>query len=525
MTTNLPFVPKDTTGAHRFTEEGYRGYKGPRRNLILWQCPHIGNDRYIEMYVNPQSISTHNKKTITSKRTKGGFINQYWGEELEVVNLQGITGDGGIEALNALEDVYRSEQLAMTEIIQRAFAGSEQNLIKRRQPIGPLSTSIVMWYMGQGKRGYFHDFQVEESVQQNGSFTYRMTFIVVETTGRRLNFMPWHRKPWSTTENPNVSSNGRLLVTGGYPGDNDTRLGRLNSPSGREAPVNVTDSATGDSVTRFTWVQNRMFDPKYYVDKGFINPLLFPTLLDVQADRVTTGIEPATTGEANTRISVNRASTDRSGLDASAEAGGRTGDTTTGTTVGGVPTGRTAGERPDPAAPTAIPDAPEDVRTEQQRQDDARRARGLIERDGQWYTPENYSRLQELRTQRLERTAEDTTLTATTRQRAARQLMRERQEQVDASVAARNRASAELAAAAEAESSLDTSATCWKGDWEDEAWARRDPDVYSGWIITAAQNPSQRVSQAARDYRIANSNLETASKGLEEAARLVAQTR
>lgn len=317
---NVPFVPKDSTGVHRFRDRDYRGFKGPQRNLILWQCPHIGNNRYIEMYINPQGLTTSNRKTITSKRTKGGFLNQYWGEELEVVNISGITGDGGVEALYALFDVYRSEQLAMTEIVTRAFAGSEENLVKRRQPLGPLSTSVVMWYMGEGKRGYFTDMQYDENVQQNGTFTYRITFTVVETINRRRNFMPWHRKPWSTSENPNISSNGRLLVTGGYPGDNETRIGPLNSPVGSEQFVNETDPETGDTTTVRRWVQSPMFDPKYWQDKDIVNPLLFPNQAPESTLAPTTGLEDdATTPEGQAAQAGTRTSADRETLAESAE--------------------------------------------------------------------------------------------------------------------------------------------------------------------------------------------------------------
>lgn len=316
-----PFVTKDTTGNHRFQERGYKGIKAPKRNLILWQVPHLGNDRYIEMYVNPQGIAFTNRKTISSKRTKGGFIMQYWGEELEAVNINGITGDGGIEALNALFDVYRSEQLAFIEIADKAasggVAGADSNLMKRRQPLAPLAASVVMWYMGQGRRGYFMDMQYDENTNLNGTLSYRMTFSVVETVGIRKNFMPWHRKPWSTTETPNIASNGNMVVTGGYPGENTARLGKLNSPVGKvelETVETTTPAGQTTTETRRVWRQQPLFDPKYW-QEDFVNPTIFPNQTE---NNEATTVGDKTTAE---KIAATRASQDTIILQESAKEG------------------------------------------------------------------------------------------------------------------------------------------------------------------------------------------------------------
>jgi hypothetical protein len=269
MALSIPFQPHDSTGNHRF-QPGFIGNTAPKRNLIIWQTPHLGSDRYIEMYVNPQSLNFANRKTITQKRTKGGFLIQYWGEELETLSISGETGDGGIEALYALLDVYRSEQLAFESIANTAAAG-DPNILKQRQPLAPLAASVVMWYMGEGRRGFFMGFQYDESTQKNGSLSYRIDFTVVEQIGRRKNFMPWHRKPWSTTDTPVVASNGKLIVTGGYAGEPDKRVGPLNSVSGKvEYQIETVDDTQGNpqTVVRAVWTQNELVDPKVWKEEG-----------------------------------------------------------------------------------------------------------------------------------------------------------------------------------------------------------------------------------------------------------------
>jgi len=191
-----------------------------KRSLILWELPHIGDGYFMEMYVNPQSIVFSSRKEIEKIRTKGGYVTQYWGEDLDTVSIEGVTGDAGIEGINVLRDIYRSEQLALLKIVKNREAE------KRRQSLMQLATSVVMWYQGQGYRGYFNDMTYNEGAATPGLFSYSMNFTVIEIIGKRSNFMSWHRRPWSTTEHPN-SDNDQTTIGGGYKGGE--KVGILNT--------------------------------------------------------------------------------------------------------------------------------------------------------------------------------------------------------------------------------------------------------------------------------------------------------
>jgi hypothetical protein len=65
------------------------------RHLIVWEVPSVGSPAFIEMYLNPESINIQNSKMVNTTRTKGGFILQYWGEELTNITITGQTGSGG----------------------------------------------------------------------------------------------------------------------------------------------------------------------------------------------------------------------------------------------------------------------------------------------------------------------------------------------------------------------------------------------------------------------------------------------
>lgn len=198
----------------------------PTRNMVRWFVPETG---IVEMYINPQGIKYSNKKHISSQRTKGGYVLQYWGEELGTISINGTTGSSGIEGINVLEDIYRAEQLAydpwalslsaeldnksnklfdgdgLFSAVANDAASSFFDLVKdsietgSTNPNRPMPTlashafSIEMYWSGWVFRGYFTDFNVDESAEKLGLFDYNMTFMVTQKRGWRLNFMPWHR--------------------------------------------------------------------------------------------------------------------------------------------------------------------------------------------------------------------------------------------------------------------------------------------------------------------------------------------
>lgn len=190
-----------------------------KRNLMTWKIPQFGN---VIMYVNPESLSISESKVISSVRTKSGFVVQYGGEELTKISLRGTTGSAGMEGINVLDSVYRSEQLAfnsVAESLQQKLAADqlyslvsgagvissigddegnpyEFNIFEQPYPtLSSLAASIEMFYQGVTYRGYFKSLSVTEDVVNLGIFSYSLEFESYAKTGVRRNFMPWHRQP------------------------------------------------------------------------------------------------------------------------------------------------------------------------------------------------------------------------------------------------------------------------------------------------------------------------------------------
>ena len=208
------------------------------RRLIRWRVPGAG---FLDMYINPQNITIKESKVIQSQLTKGGYVVQYWGEQLPVISLSGTTASSGIEGINILRSIYRSEQDAFTQVARTmserlnsilgsssiggfvssinssavaATAGSIVGTVfgggNSSSPLYPtlasLALGVEMYYQGWVFKGFFVDFSVTESVSIGpGVFEYSMTFHVTDRRGVRKNFMDWHRSPATIDKTGNYS--------------------------------------------------------------------------------------------------------------------------------------------------------------------------------------------------------------------------------------------------------------------------------------------------------------------------------
>ncbi len=244
------------------------------RNMIRWFVPETG---IVEMYINPQAVTYTDKKLISNPvRTKGGYVLQYWGEQLGTLNIQGTTGSSGIEGINVLYDVYRAEQLAFDpyalalaaknddqdsslanildipsssiagtllgagaaisgadtvfDAIQNTIETGTPTSVRQKPTLASLAFSVEMYWSGWIFRGFFTDFVLNEKASELGLFDYTMNFTYTQRRGMRYNFMPWHR---SATDGPS---------------DTDPTYGR---PYSYDGSVNLTDqSYVGDIVSK-----------------------------------------------------------------------------------------------------------------------------------------------------------------------------------------------------------------------------------------------------------------------------------
>jgi len=120
----------------------------------------------VSLWVNPQTIRV-NKQVLANKQlTKGGFVIQFWGHDLESIQVTAETGYFGVspKPLKAFE-------LFKDYCYQKRF---HSKYTFKGFPI------ITMLWAGQAMRGYFQNLNYQVTQQRPYIITYDFTFIVTE---------------------------------------------------------------------------------------------------------------------------------------------------------------------------------------------------------------------------------------------------------------------------------------------------------------------------------------------------------
>jgi len=220
-----------------------------KRNIIHWFIPEIG---IVQMYVNPKQIGYSHGKLIGKEKTKNGWALQYFGEDLTTLSISGNTGSSGVEGINVLYELYRSEQIAFDPAAVQLYAanndlgdqisnklfGEDSNAAAFGSAIGsalfgaPINSGlsgginsnvptlasiafgIEMYYMGWVYRGFFTSMNFTESAD-NFLWEYSMNFTVTQRRGYRGNYQAFHRSANSGPSNnlfPGVEGNNGTNV-------------------------------------------------------------------------------------------------------------------------------------------------------------------------------------------------------------------------------------------------------------------------------------------------------------------------
>ena len=303
------FLPTDSIGLENIGEFGTKDAGG------------FVNKKRIQLYLNPESIQISENKLVNSTNTKGGFLVQYWGEQLATMNVSGSTGSGGVEALNILREIYRHElgefqnvlrkrarmtqMKAKEELLQSSnpngnslltsaldfstgglfsqvtngldtlgemFSGNfktpeekERRSFTRTPTLASLATGVEMYHQGEIFRGYFSQFTATEASSSLGIFTYSFNFTILDRRGNRDNFMPWHRNPRDQDGNPRMASiptEGQDLSGMSYSSnysDLENPFDNILSSSLSENEVStvVFEDQSGQNLANFTPISRR----------------------------------------------------------------------------------------------------------------------------------------------------------------------------------------------------------------------------------------------------------------------------
>ncbi len=131
------------------------------------------------MHINPQNYSESHTKKLERIQTRGGFVEQHWGDELTDINADGSTG-AFMNVFTGLSSVLRHKTIAWDRY--RDLHDLYRNNGSVYDPYGNivLQGNVMLMYDRGTYLGYFRTFEVEETDDQPFVFRVSWTFRVEE---------------------------------------------------------------------------------------------------------------------------------------------------------------------------------------------------------------------------------------------------------------------------------------------------------------------------------------------------------
>lgn len=120
----------------------------------------------VQLYLNPESITVSKNVLLDKKQTRGGFVVQFWGHDLQTIEVKAATAYFQLsKAPLAAFELLKSQCYQARFNDTQTFNGT---------PI------ITMLYESQVLNGYFNNFTYTLSATSPYYFTYSFTFTVTQ---------------------------------------------------------------------------------------------------------------------------------------------------------------------------------------------------------------------------------------------------------------------------------------------------------------------------------------------------------
>jgi hypothetical protein len=134
----------------------------------------------IQFHINPTSINFQYKKIITRQRTRGGWIEEHWGDELDVVNIEASTGSF-LSLETGLNVTRRHETLSMINF-QEILAIYKNNACVYDN-LGNIVNQgdVFIEYDTYKLFGQFQSFNWDETIDNPFRYVFNFAFEVKRT--------------------------------------------------------------------------------------------------------------------------------------------------------------------------------------------------------------------------------------------------------------------------------------------------------------------------------------------------------
>jgi hypothetical protein len=135
---------------------------------------------YMILHMNPDSFEVSYSKLINRQATRGGFVEQHWGEELDSISCSGSTGlfitlDAGLSALN------RKASIAYRKYLELVALYRNNGLVYDQRGEVIFEGGIKMYFDGDIYTGYFENMTITESADKPFTFDVSFNFKVKTT--------------------------------------------------------------------------------------------------------------------------------------------------------------------------------------------------------------------------------------------------------------------------------------------------------------------------------------------------------
>lgn len=131
------------------------------------------------MHINPQTFSENHNKKVERIQTRGGWVEQHWGDEITDIQADGSTG-AFMNVYTGLSSALRHKTIAWDRY--RDLHDLYRCNGSVFDPYGNivLQGNVMLMYDRGTYLGYFRSFEVEETEDQPFAFKVSWSFRVVE---------------------------------------------------------------------------------------------------------------------------------------------------------------------------------------------------------------------------------------------------------------------------------------------------------------------------------------------------------
>ena len=167
----------------------------PNKLAIIWRIEDITNPPpELTMLVNPGNLETTYTQLINETRTLGGFVQEFWGEQLTTLSSSGRTaltyGLGGLSNKEARQSSAYENFVRLIDIYR--CNGKDYKTLKTfvsdaKNPDRIINVgTVIMSFDKNEYSGYFDNFTVREIGDKPFYFEYDFSFKVLKIIGDLL---------------------------------------------------------------------------------------------------------------------------------------------------------------------------------------------------------------------------------------------------------------------------------------------------------------------------------------------------